>query len=195
MNEEQPKDTGPVPSEIIPPPPPEVPSGFTLWLRKALRWTLAFVVVFALGTAANWWFQVRPKTAAIADLTSQLETASQELETLRPKAAEAETMSAALDQAEREVLALQALVQVNEARISLAQGDATGARMPLLLAESKLAGLGTRVSSAQAETITGVRERLALALQELQNNAFAAERDLEIMANDLNQLVREIASE
>ena len=194
MNEEAKEET-PVTSEIIPPPPPETPSGFALWLRKALRWTLAFVVVFALGTAANWWFQVRPKTTAIADLTSQLDSASQELETLRPKAAEAERLSASLDRVEREVLALQALVQVNEARLALAQGDATGARMPLLLAEAKLASLGTRVPSAQLETITGVRERLALALQELQNNAFAAERDLEIMANDLNQLVREIASE
>ncbi len=195
MTEEERIEADSVAQDMIPSPAPEEPSRFTLWLRRALGWAIAVIVVFGLGAAANWYFQLRPKAALLEQQTTELEAARAELNILRPRAAEADDLQSALGQAQRQMLALQALVHVNDARVAMAQGEASHARLPLLLAEGRLAGLATRTDSAYTETIAAMRERLGLALEELETDGFAAERDLEVVANDLHDLVRQIGAE
>lgn len=187
MSEER-KDVESEPQDMIPAPAPEAPSRFTLWLRRALGWALAVIVIFGLGAAANWWFQLRPKAAALEQATTQLEAANQELATLRPVAAEAEELRASLGRAERRGLALEALANVNDARVAVVDGNAAAARPPLARADVLLVRLKTLVEREQADAITDLRERLTLAVGELGSDLFAAERDLEIVTNNLAEL-------
>ena len=178
----------------LPAPPPKPPSRLTLWLRRAMVWAAGGLVVFALGALGNWWFQVRPQVAQGQQLTTQLEAANQELEGLRPKAADADRLQALFDKAELRLLTLQALVRVNEARAALALGEGSRGRLPALLADAPLARLQTLVDPAVAETVGALRERLAMAIDEIDGNAFAAQGDFEILANGLNQLASEFSS-
>jgi hypothetical protein len=173
---------------------PPAPSRFTRLLRRVMIWAAGLLLVFALGALANWWFQVRPKAAQVGDLTNQLNAASQELETLRPVATQAEGLSASLESAERRLLASQALAEINDARVAMAEGDSAGASMPILLADSRLASLAARLDAAQVEAVTAIRDRMRQARQELDGNAFAAQRDLEVVANDLDDLLKELAA-
>jgi hypothetical protein len=178
----------------LPAPPPASPSRLTLWLRRSMVWAAGALVVFALGALGNWWFQVRPRMAQVQQLTAQLEAANQELEVLRPKAADADRLQALFDKAELRLLTLQALVRVNEARAALALGEGSRGRLPALLADAPLARLQTLADPAVAETVGALRERLAMAIDEIEGNAFAAQGDFEILANGLNQLANEFSS-
>lgn len=178
----------------IPAVPPEPPSRVTLWLRRAMVWAAGVLVVFALGALGNWYFQVRPRAAQVQQLTTRLEAADQELGILRPKAADADRLQTSLDRAELRLLTLQALAQVNEARVALALGEGSGGRLPALLADGSLARLQSLADPSAAEGIAAMRARLSLALDEIEGNAFAAQGDLEILANDLNELAKEIGS-
>lgn len=178
----------------LPAPPPAAPSRLTLWLRRAMVWAAGALVVFALGALGNWWFQVRPRVAQVQQLTAQLEAANQELEVLRPKAADADQLQAAFDRAELQLLTLQALARVHEARAALALGEGSRGRLPALLADGPLARLQSLADPVAAETVGAMRERLAMAINEIEGNNFAAQGDLEILAKGLYELAREFAS-
>jgi len=178
----------------LPAPPPEPPSRLTLWLRRAMVWAAGALVVFALGALGNWWFQVRPRVAQVQQLTAQLEAANQELETLRPKAADADRLQTSLDLAGLRLLTLEALARVHEARAALALGEGSRGRLPALLADGSLARLQSLVDPSAAETVGAMRERLAMAIDEIESNDFAAQGDLEILANDLHELAKEFGS-
>ncbi len=177
------------------PVPPAPPSRMTLLLRRAMLWAAGVVVVFALGALANWWTQVRPRATQVADLSTQLAAAQQELATARPRATEADRLQVSLDQAQLQLLTLQALVLVNDARVALAQGDLSGTRLPALTADSALARLQTEAGPPRADDLSAMRERLSLALDEIGVDAFAAQRDLEVLANDLSALAKDLASQ
>ena len=179
---------------LIPAAPPEPPSRLTLWLRRAMVWAAGVLVVFALGAVGNWWFQVRPRAGQVQQLTTQLEAANQELESLRPKAADADRLQASLDRAELRLLTLQALARVHEARAALALGEGSQGRLPALLADGSLARLQSLADPSAAETVGAMRERLAMAIDEIETNDFAAQGDLEILANDLYELAKGFGS-
>jgi len=188
MTEDQSMQAGSAVEDMIPSPAPEPPGRFTLWLRRALGWAIAVIIVFGLGAAANWWFQLRPRAAALEQATAQLESASAELESLRPVAAEAEDLRASLGRAERRGLALAALADVNDARVAVVGRTPAEARPPLSRADVLLVRLKILVEGEQADAVTDLRDRLALALQELDGDPFAAERDLEIVTKNLAEL-------
>ena len=179
----------------IPPAPetPAPPSGFNRMLRRTMLTATAVVVLFALGALANWWFQVRPQAARLTELSAQLATATSELATVRPKAAAADELQASLDQADVRLLTLQALVLVNDARVALVQGDVSGARLPALTADSALARLQAEAGPSRADELKDMRDRLSLALDEIGVDGFAAQRDLEVLANDLSALAKDLA--
>ena len=180
-------------SQVLTPEPPTPPSRMSLVLRKAMLWAAGVVVVFALGAVANWWTQVRPRAAQVADLTAQLATANDELATTRPKAVEADQLRASLDQAKLRLLTLQALVLVNDARVALAQGDISATRLPALTADSTLGQLLAAAGPSRADELSGMRERLSLAIDEIGGDAFAAQNDLEVLANSLSALAKDLA--
>ncbi len=177
---------------------PKEPSRFGLFLRRALRWSAGIGVVFALGIGALWFTQVRPQAERIRELQSDLEAArsqvealQKEVEDLRPLESENADLQASLAAAQQRHALLSTLVDVTQAQLALAQDDGLAARAALAEAPAQLKSLQRDLSGQEAETLAAMQDRLDLVLRELdQDETFAAQRDLEVLANGLVELDR-----
>jgi hypothetical protein len=161
-------------------------------LRRALPPAILVLVTAALVAAPMYFLLYRPLAEEHRAVQSALAAAEVELTDLRPLVSENRVLQSSLDHAETKGLALQALVYVNDARVAIALGDPTGARMPILLTDSLLASLGSRLDPAFADRIEAMRNRVALARAGIESDAFAAQRDLEVLANDLSKLAKDL---
>jgi hypothetical protein len=148
------------------------------------------ILSFAAGTMYLLW--VQPAARENQALTAQLQAANSELATLRPLVAENKKLSGQVEQAGLKLLVLTALVHVNAARVSLAQGDASSAAARLAAIDKGLADLAGRVEGEPAAAVGQMRARLTMVSGEIQGDAFAAQRDLEVLANDLSQLAESL---
>jgi hypothetical protein len=74
----------------------------------------------------------------------------------------------------------------------VAQEDPVHALAALDGTAEKLARLESQLSGSDAQTVAGLAERLTLVIGEVNSDIFAAQRDLEIMANTLLELDREL---
>jgi len=166
--------------------------GWRRAIRRGLYGLLAAVIVFAFGAGTVYFAWSQPLTAQNRQLTSDLDAARAELETLRPLVDQVASLEAQAALAEQQGLALLALVQVGDARVAMALGDTTKARLPLLLADGALSRLGTLVEETLKPEVETMRDRLALARGEFESDTFAAQRDLEVLANDLSQFVKRL---
>lgn len=177
------------------------PSRFRTWLRRALRWTTGLLVVFAMGLGATWLAQVRPLQlqvevleqeraaleAQVADLTLQV----QAMETVR---AENVSLKVARAWLEQQRLVLQAMTATAQAQLALAGGSDVGAPGPLLArVEASLVALQDVLAGSMQQEVRDLRDRLALAAGELTSDPFAAQRDLEILANGLRMLEEQLS--
>ncbi len=158
---------------------------------------IALVVVlifsFAAGTIYLLW--VQPTTAQNRSLASQLATASAELEKLRPVATENVDLAAQVQQATLRLLVLGALVDVNAARVNLAQGKTSAAEASLNSIGETLANLESRLQGDQAAAVGQMQDRLALVQGEISSDGFAAQQDLEVLANALSQLAKQLGGQ
>ncbi len=169
------------------------------FLKRALRWVVIILVVFTLGIVAMQFVRVRPLTDERDSLSQSLaeaQAAQQELgaEINRLEGVEQENqaLSEALQQTEVKLALLNILVDVTRAQLALAQED------PLRVAAA-LQGTGEKLATLrdlmQDPALEGIRERLVLVLSEVDGDPFAAERDLEILANTLLEIERELSGE
>lgn len=179
------------------PPSPEVrpPSRAGLFLRRALRWIVGGMVLFALGVVTTWFAQVRPKATEIASLRSELAQAQGELETLRPLVTENETLQIQLTATRKALTIEEILVDVTSARISMALANPDDARSELALTDGRLASLATLFEGPAAAEVQALRDRLDLALSELDQDPFAAQSDLEVLASQLVSLRRSLGAD
>lgn len=175
--------------------PPRPPSQIGRFFRRALRWAVGVVVLFALGVGVTWFVQVRPQATEIGRLRSDLAAAQAELEALRPLPGQIESLQAELTKVRQAFMIQEILVDVTSARFALALGNATGARSDLALTDARLVSLGTMLPPSQADQVQPLRERLALALREIDSDRFAALSDLEVLANQLVSLRRSLGSD
>ncbi len=175
--------------------PPRPPSRIGHFLRRALRWTVGVVLLFALGVGVTWLVQVRPQAAEIGRLRSDLAAAQAELEALRPLPAQVESLQTQLTKVRTAFMIQEILVDVTSARFALALGDARGARSNLALTDARLTSLATMLPPSQPDQVQPLRERLALALREIESDRFAALSDLEVLANQLITLRRSLGSD
>ncbi len=186
---------------LSPSPSSSEPSRFRLWLRRALRWTTGLLLVFALGLGATWLAQVQPlqqqvealeqERAALEAQAADLQLQVQDLQAVR-----AENISLKVDQArlEQQRLVLQAMSATAQAQLALAGGSAGEAPGPLLAqVEEHLAALQVVLAGSMQQGVRDLRDRLALAAGELRSDPFAAQRDLEILANGLRMLEEQVS--
>lgn len=185
--------------EIVEPAPP---SRFQRLLRKLLLWAVGLLGVFALGVALTWVVQVRPKAERIQDLeetvgTLEADMASlnSELEELRPVVKENEDLQSSLAKSDQRLDLMRVLVDVTTAQLALTQENSVAAKAALAGTADRLTGLEARFTGSEAEIIDGLKDRLALVLEEMDDNAFAARRDLEVLANNLLSLERSLFAE
>lgn len=195
MNAEQPEMQEAASME----PEPSEPSRLGKFARRALRWVTAVVVIFGLGFAATWLVRVRPLMSEVESLeqrADQAETAQAQLQDrvdeLDGVEQRNQELEAALLEARGHLDLLAVLVDVTSAQLAIAQEDTAAARLALEDTESKLDALADKQGE---QPVAPLRERLALVLEELTSDVFAAQRDLEILSNTLVAMERELFSE
>ncbi|MGD8759594.1 MAG: hypothetical protein PVJ07_05030 [Anaerolineales bacterium] len=140
---------------------PKAPSALTLFLRKALRWVIAIAVAYVFGVVTIW------------------------LASLRPMKAEIETLQASLDRSEGHVTLLGILTDVTSAQLALTDDDVVTAKALLTTTGDRLASLEGTLVEAGDDFLARLQDRLSDVMRGLDGNRFAAERDLEVLANDI----------
>lgn len=171
-------------------------------LRRFLTWTVGLLVLFALGVVAAWFLQIQPmreqNRTLRADLTEarqSVDSLTTEVEALRPLEAKNQALEEQVAQLESHIFLLDVLVDVSKAQLALAEEDAIVAEDALSGTNQRLNQLEKRLSGNDSETVRGMSERLALALEEVKTDEFAARRDLEILANNLIALEQRLFGE
>lgn len=172
------------------------------FVKRALRWVVMLLVVFTLGVVAMQLVRVRPLTDERNSLNHSLAAAQAAQEDLQAEVdklegveAENQALSETLQQTEVRLGLLNILVDVTRAQLALAQEDPVRVAAALQGTGEKLSALRDLMAPAAASDFEGIRERLVLVLAEVDGDPFAAERDLEILANTLLEIERELSGE
>ncbi len=197
--------TSPAPTSSAPPVPPAIQptprSGWAPWKSRALRWTTGLLVVFALGLVAAWLVQVRPLRQQVAVLEQERESllasvADLQAQTDRLEGVDAENTALKATQAvlEQNSALLMAKAGTVQAQFVLASGgDAGEAVEALSTADGQLEVLEKALSGTQQESVRALRYRLAMAVEEIESDPFAAQRDLEVLANGLETMAKDLS--
>lgn len=196
-------EPAPVPEPTATPLLPKAPSRLGAWLRRGLPWATGLAVVFALGLGATWFAQVRPLQSRIQSLDQartvlETQVAGLELQVKDMEAIRSEniTVKVRVARLEQQSLALQALAATSQAQVALATGATVELQADLLAAaDAHLAALEKLLAGSMKQDMQSLRERLALALGELTSDPFAAQRDLEVLANALSNLVTQLSGD
>lgn len=177
--------------------PEEEPSRFGGMMRWLLRWAVVVGVVFLLGVMATWIVRVSPQSDTIRSLSrsldesrNQVDELQREVETLRGLEDENEQLTQELETKDRHLDLLAVLVDVTRAQLALAEDQPGEASVELDGTDDRLASLERGLEGSEADVVSGMRDRLNLVLNELETDEFAAQRDLEILANNLVDLER-----
>jgi uncharacterized membrane-anchored protein YhcB (DUF1043 family) len=176
------------------------PSRFRLFLNRALRWVTGFMLVFVLGVVAMWAIRVRPVQAELQSLQTELEamqeqaaTLEEQVQSLLPLEEENASLLAELAKTEQQMAIRGVLVDVTSAQLAMAQEDPLAAKAALVGTDDRMKALD--VELVGTDTLEGLRNRLTLVVDELDSDAFAAQRDLQILANNLISLERSLFGE
>ena len=168
------------------------------FLRRALRWAAAAGAVFALGVAATWFAQVRPRTQqiealiqALAEVEAQRDQLQEQVAELEGVRSENKALQASLREAQARLDLLSILVDVTTAQLAIAEEDPIAAKVALEETDQTLRDLGEKLDPREASAIASLRERVGLVLGEIDADIFAAQRDLEVLANSLLEIERE----
>jgi chromosome segregation ATPase len=178
---------------------PKEPSRAARFFRRALRWAAFILAMFTIGFLVTWYAQVVPKARQIESLTQQQAAAEEriqaletELESLKTVRQENEQLREQLDQAGARLELLSILVDVTRSQLGVAQEDPVHALAALDGTAEKLASLRSQLTGSDAEAVGGMADRLQLVVSEVNSDIFAAQRDLEILANTLVELDQEL---
>lgn len=177
-------------------PPPRKKPGR---LHMLWRWFLLLLTAFALGALAfmllfylplrqelaNTQGSLRSELQSSQERAGELETQVGSLETLETRNQELEQE---LAQTQTQLILVSTQADIAAARLALAQDDVAGARSALTGAERSLESLAPLVEGETLASVEAMQDRLELASGELDENAFAAESDLNVLANNLLQL-------
>lgn len=170
--------------------------------RQALRWAAAFGVVFLLGVMLTWIMRVRPQAdrilsmeRSLGEARNEIQSLQSELEDLRGLEQENQELRQELEVKDQHLDLLVVLVDVTRARLALAQDQPGEATVALEETDARLESLHSGLEGAQRQTVASMQDRLNLVLNEMETNRFAAQRDLEILANNLVELERTLFGE
>lgn len=170
----------------------KTPSKIGNLARRLLRWATALSLIFLLGVLLAWLLRIRPATAELERLAGEVSGLQMEVDRLKGMEAEFEGLQSALARSEQHLAILKVLVDISSAQLAMVQDDPAGAKAALLGTDVKLAQLQASLSGEQAAAAAAMRDRLTLVLSEIDSDTFAADRDLEILANNLLALERSL---
>jgi hypothetical protein len=189
---------------------PKPPSRLGRFFRKALRWVTGIVFVFGLGVVTTWFVRVQPRGDQINDLKSQLQASEitvteleseysilqgekQDLEAqLSDEQSQVENLNAELLDSQIHIEVMKIWIDVTSAQLALENQDTVTAKASLTGTDARLMDLQEKLNGEDKQTIQAMRDRLVLSLDELEKNRFAALRDLEVLASNLQALERSL---
>lgn len=180
-------------SKIEPPAPKK-----TSRLTRLMRWFLLLMIFFGLGALLVIFLLYLPLRQSAAANSSKLQSelrTSQErvtelearqgsLQSLEPRN---EELEAELGEARQRILLLTARTDVAAARLALTEEDSGTARSLLNGTSKNLENLAKIGNEDQRQAVGAMQQRLKLALEGLEDDPYAAQSDLDVLATQLLQ--------
>ena len=183
---------------VLPAPSEKKGSGF---LRTCLFWSVGLFGIFALGIAATWVLQVRPRSAEIEKLGVQAATAQSDvvdleerLDHLLPLEEENAALLVETTAMNQELALLRVLLSVKTAQMALNMDDVADAQEGLENSKEDLERVAQGMTGEEAEVLRDLINRLDLIQSEIVRDPEAAAQDLEILTNTLVTLERAIST-
>jgi polyhydroxyalkanoate synthesis regulator phasin len=172
----------------------EIPSGPS-WGIRLLRWFLFALVLFGLGVAVTLWALYSPQrsqlTAAnsqIQSLQGQVSDLQNQVKTLTPLGTTNQALQKQINQGDLHTAILSARNDVAQAQLALAKQDTAKASLALSKTDQTLTKIGSLLPSNQQKLVQEMQSRLTLAKSEIESNSYAAQSDLDVLANSLVDL-------
>ncbi len=190
----------PAPEEEPKPAPakPEKPplSRFRRLWRATLITLVVIAAIFLAGVLTYHFTRYAPLNETLRQTQSELAKANQTLGEMEARLADAEKRAAALesdnqtlkserDAARTHLELLRVLVEVDNARLALFQGDAEGAKAALTNTPDRLKTLGPKIAEFDAGLAQSMPQRLSLIISGLDRDVETAKIDLELFTKDL----------
>jgi|YelNatPaOPRAMG01_1025707.scaffolds.fasta_scaffold42484_3 cell division protein FtsL len=165
------------------------------FFRRVLRWTLGILIVFGLGVISALYLWYLPLRQANISLNKDLLAANEQITQLKQQVAD-QTVQQNKAQQEIDQLKLadyqsqikSAQLEVANARIALYQNDPNQALSALEKVTSMLTSLQLKLPQDQQTRIADLQARLDLAKKEVKDNTYAAQSDLDVLAQGLSSL-------
>jgi hypothetical protein len=165
------------------------------FFRRALRWLLFLLILFAAGYLLAVITTYKPMrdqyNAALKELEQanvQVNSLEGNLENLSPLERENQALQEKIQLAEMHTALLSARADVLAAQLALKDKDQARARVALTKTGKTLETLETLLPSDQQKVIADLQQRLKLSLEEMGENDYAAQSDLDVLANSLLEL-------
>ena len=172
------------------------------FFRKTLRWTLGLLIVFGLGFTVAIFALYQPTlqkveqgkselaqaNGQIENLAGQITNLEGEIESLQALEDQNQELTAAQKDRDLYISILNARLDVANALLSLGEGDAAQARIILDKTAETLDTIKIMLEPDQREVVTAMQQRLELVLTEMENDPYAAQSDLDVLATSLLQL-------
>jgi hypothetical protein len=179
--------------------PPTEPSRMKRFLLTVLRWAVLVAILFGLGVLATWIVRVQPQGDRIDELANRLEAAEmtiegleEELSALTPLKSENAALQEQLAESQLRADLLRVLIDVTSAQVAMAKDDMVSAKASLSRTDARMKSIQKQLTDEDQDTLESMRTRLALVLDELDQDEFAAQNDLEVLTSNLLALERSL---
>lgn len=183
-----------------------VESNARRFFRRLIRWTTGLLIIFGLGLLTGIFMIYRPAMGesenAVRQITADLEAANDKILDLQTQISDLKTQIAdlePLEDANAELLAaqddfrlhiaiLEVRVDVASARLPLMAAESAQARVILVKTGESLDLIHELLDPDQQDVAVAMTERLNLVLSEIDDDPYAAESDLDVLATKLLEL-------
>ncbi len=172
----------------------EIPGGPSLAIRL-LRWFLFALILFGLGVAVTLWALYAPQRRQldaagneIQSLQQQVSNLQNQVKTLTPLETTNKSLQQQTNQQNLHTYILSARTDVAQAQLALAKQDTAKASLALSKTDQTLTMIGDLLPANQQKLVKDMQSRLTLAKGEIENNSYAAQSDLDVLANSLVDL-------
>ena len=166
-----------------------------IW-RTSLIWLAVVAVAFLAGVLTFNFMRYQPLNELLKQTQTELTQSNQNTSNLEAKLATAsnkvttlendnQALQSELDTATTHLELLQALVDVNNARLALVDGDVLAAKASLENTSAKLEVLAPYIAEVDTNLAQSMPQRLALILAGLDSDIETAKVDLELLTGNL----------
>lgn len=170
----------------------------SIWIRL-LRWLLGILIIFGLGALSVIILLYLPIRNDLAQAhhqlnslttqsSSELQVANNEIKRLSSVDTDNKDLQTQLDQANLLLAVRQIRLDIASAQLALSNEDNTKAKLALSNTAQTINELLSLLPPDQQAVVASLDARLKLVLDEIEENAYAANSDLNVMINTLLDL-------